>query len=79
MRNRSATVAGFHGLPWFPKVSKERLVVTGVIDELKKISYQRIAIRRYVTCQSPRGFYVVGGVPSPRDDRHYIPMHTLSF
>jgi hypothetical protein len=24
MRNRSATVAGFHGLPWFPKVSKER-------------------------------------------------------
>jgi hypothetical protein len=24
MRNRSATVAGFHGLSWFPKVSKER-------------------------------------------------------
>jgi hypothetical protein len=53
MRNRSATVAGFHGLSWFPKVSKERQagpVLAGVGTELKKISYQRIVIRRYVTC-----------------------------
>jgi hypothetical protein len=81
MRNRSATVAGFHGLPWFPKVSKERQkpfqnrnsfqagsVLAGAGNKLKKISYQRIEIRRYVTCQSPMAFYVVGGVPSPRDD-----------
>jgi hypothetical protein len=70
MRNRSATVAGFHGLPWFPKVSKERqagLVLAGATDELKENSYQRIAIRRYVTCQSLMAFYVVGGVPSFRD------------
>jgi hypothetical protein len=57
MRYRSATVAGFHGLPCFPEVSKERQsapVLAGVDDNFKIISYQRIRIRRYVTCQSPR-------------------------
>jgi hypothetical protein len=69
MRNRSATVAGFHGLPWYPKVSKERPLLTGTADKLKKISYQRIKICRYVTCHGPiQLFYVVGGVSSPRDN-----------
>ncbi|HEV8073938.1 MAG TPA: hypothetical protein VGP21_07385, partial [Opitutaceae bacterium] len=34
MRNRSATVAGFHGLSWFPKVSKERQELFSKLKQL---------------------------------------------
>jgi hypothetical protein len=49
MRYRSATVAGFHGLPCFPEVSKERLsapVLAGTCADHKSFSYQCILIRR---------------------------------
>ncbi|HTB79941.1 MAG TPA: hypothetical protein VK717_03540 [Opitutaceae bacterium] len=49
MRYRSATVAGFHGLPCFPEVSKERQsapVLAGTRADHKSFSYQCIAIRR---------------------------------